>query len=113
MWNHRKPAIVVIGALLVIGFSLPVNAFTGEKYSSQAEVSMQQARDIAQQQVPSGKIVKEELEKEAGGTGLRYSFDIQKKGAVNEVGVDAKTGEVLESTIEVNAGEGGESQEKD
>ncbi len=44
-----------------------------------------------------GKITDEELEKEKGGTGLRYSFDIKRGAVTQEVGVDAQTGKVLEN----------------
>jgi uncharacterized membrane protein YkoI len=45
-------------------------------------------------------ITDQELEKESGGTGLRYSFDIKSKGKIFEVGVDARTGKVLENDAE-------------
>jgi len=41
-----------------------------------------------------------ELEREHGGSGLRYSFDIKSGVKVYEVGVDAKTGKVLENAVE-------------
>jgi len=66
---------------------------------SQARISMEQARVIALQAHP-GKIADEELEQEKGGSGLRYSFDIQKGTVTQEVGVDAKTGKVLEDAPE-------------
>jgi uncharacterized membrane protein YkoI len=47
-----------------------------------------------------GKIVKEELEKESGGSGLRYSFDITAAGVIHEIGVDAKNGNILENSID-------------
>ena len=47
-----------------------------------------------------GKITDEELEQEKGGSGLRYSFDIRKGKVTREVGVDAKTGKVLENAPE-------------
>ena len=47
-----------------------------------------------------GKVTDEELEKENGGSGLRYSFDIQHGKVIQEVGVDAKTGKVLENAPE-------------
>ena len=40
---------------------------------------------------------KSELERERGGSGLRYSFDIEVKGKVYEVGIDAVSGRVLEN----------------
>jgi hypothetical protein len=42
----------------------------------------------------------EELEKEKGGSGLRYSFDIKNGGVTHEVGIDAKTGKLLENSAE-------------
>ena len=62
-------------------------------------IDLAAARTIALHVVP-GKIVKEQLEKERGGSGLRYSFDIRAKGVVHEVGVDARDGKVLENSID-------------
>jgi len=44
--------------------------------------------------------MKEELERERGGSGLRYSFDIRQGKKWREVGVDAKIGRVLENSAE-------------
>lgn len=66
---------------------------------SQAKINMQQARLIALKAHP-GTIAAEELEQEKGGSGLRYSFDIKKGKVTQEVGVDAKTGKVLENAPE-------------
>ena len=71
----------------------------GARYLKDARVSLAQARAIALKTV-HGKIVAEELEKEHGGSGLRYSFDVKAGGKVHEVGVDARTGQVLENSIE-------------
>ncbi len=71
----------------------------GAKYLKQAKVTLAQARAIALKTV-HGKIVAEELEKEGGGSGLRYSFDIKTAKAVHEVGVDARSGKVLENSVE-------------
>jgi uncharacterized membrane protein YkoI len=40
------------------------------------------------------------LEREHGGSGLRYSFDVKRSGVTQEVGVDALTGRVLENKAE-------------
>jgi uncharacterized membrane protein YkoI len=74
-------------------------AFTGEKLAATAKITIDQARSIALKAHP-GTITDEELEKEKGGSGLRYSFDIKSNGHVSEVGVDAQTGEVLENKKE-------------
>lgn len=62
-------------------------------------MSLFEARKIALKAHP-GKIVDQELEKESGGSGLRYSFDIKHGAKTYEVGVDAKTGKVLENASE-------------
>jgi uncharacterized membrane protein YkoI len=74
-------------------------AFTGEKLAATAKITIDQARTIVLKAHP-GTITDEELEKEKGGSGLRYSFDIKSGGHVYEVGVDAQTGEVLENKKE-------------
>ena len=60
-----------------------------------------QARTIALKTI-SGEITDEELETEEGGSGLRYTFDIKRGNDTYEVGIDAKTGGVLENTLEGN-----------
>lgn len=82
-------------------FLVESNAFalTGQQYLSQATVPPAQARKLALKTYP-GKIISEELEEEAGGSGLRYSFVIHHKKAKHEVGIDAKTGKVLENSVE-------------
>ena len=101
--SHRssaKPAgKILLGVLLVFFAATPLFAFSGSRYAKEAKVSIAQARAIATKACP-GKIVDEELEKEAGGSGLRYSFDIKQAGDTKEVGVDAKTGKVLEDSTE-------------
>lgn len=47
-----------------------------------------------------GTVTDAELEKESGGSGLRYSFDIKSGGKTYEVGIDAKTGAILENKAE-------------
>jgi uncharacterized membrane protein YkoI len=84
---------------LVLVLAWPAMAYTGEKLAKEAKVSIVQARAIALQAHP-GKITDEELEREAGGTGLRYSFDIKSGRFTQEVGVDAMTGRVLENARE-------------
>ena len=75
------------------------NAYTGQNLASHARVTMARATQIALHARP-GKITDRELESEGGGSGLRYSFDVRASGIVYEVGVDAKTGAVLENDRE-------------
>jgi uncharacterized membrane protein YkoI len=62
-------------------------------------ITMAQARAIALKTMP-GRIAKEELEQEKGGSGVRYSFDIVANGVTHEIGVDAKDGKILENSID-------------
>lgn len=73
--------------------------FAGAELLPQAKVTLAQARSTALAARP-GQITDQELEKERGGTGLRYSFDIKANGKTFEVGVDARTGKVLENDRE-------------
>jgi uncharacterized membrane protein YkoI len=84
-----------------LGFALAstAQAYTGENLAKNAKVSIADARAIALKARP-GQITDEELEKEVGGSGLRYSFDIKKGTTTYEVGIDAQTGAVLESAPE-------------
>ncbi len=79
--------------------SLSAYAFAGQNLSKHAKLSLEEARKIALQAFP-GTIVKEELEQEHGGSGYRYSFDIQQGKVTHELGVDANTGTVLENSLE-------------
>ncbi len=78
------------------GTATAAHHFNGQQYAKDAKISLDHARRIAKKAC-AGVIVAEELEKEGGGSGLRYSFDIRKDGITREVGVDAVTGAVLEN----------------
>jgi len=83
----------------MISGAISVQAYTGEKLAKDAKITLNEARAIALKAHP-GKITDQELEKEEGGSGLRYSFDIRNRKVVHEVGVDAMTGAVLENKQE-------------
>lgn len=80
----------------------------GQEFFAQSKISLAQARGIALKARP-GKIVDQELEKESGGSGLRFSFDVTSHGKTFEVGVDAMTGKVLENGSESAATEAKET----
>ncbi len=90
-----------LAAVIALTLSFPMigYAYTGQELAPQAKVSLPQARALALKAVP-GTISGQELEKEPGGTGLRYSFDIKAGEKTFEVGVDARTGAVLERKAE-------------
>ncbi len=73
--------------------------FKGDKLAAKAKITLADAEAIALKARP-GDVTDKELEKEKGGSGLRYSFDIKANGVTYEVGVDAKTGAVLENGTE-------------
>lgn len=90
----------IVGIFALIPLA-QAQAYAGHQYAAQAHISLAQARVIALKAFP-GEIIKEELEKEKGGSGLRYSFDIRHDKLIHEVGVDAKTGKVLENSDDSN-----------
>jgi uncharacterized membrane protein YkoI len=92
----------IVTLLSVIGLTATIgsaHAYDGQEFQKDAKIGIKEARTIALKAFP-GKIVDEELELEKGGSGLRYSFDIKKGKTTQEVGVDAKTGKVLENDAE-------------
>lgn len=86
-------------AVILFMAGVPAAAYTGEELAKAAKVGIAEARAIALKAHP-GTITDEELEKEKGGSGLRYSFDIKSGAVTQEVGVDAQTGAVLENAKE-------------
>ncbi|OYY91116.1 MAG: peptidase M4 [Sphingomonas sp. 28-66-16] len=83
-----------------VAYAAPVkHALKGANLAPSAKVTLAVARSTALAARP-GVITDQELEKEKGGTGLRYSFDIKSDGKTFEVGVDARTGKVLENAAE-------------
>ena len=79
-------------------------SFRGHQFADHARLSLGEARRTALKARP-GALVDQELEKEPGGSGLRYSFDLLSDGKIYEVGVDARTGKILENDVE-SAAEG-------
>ncbi len=77
----------------------PAIAYTGQELARYAKIGISEARALALRAHP-GKITDQELEKEKGGSGLRYSFDIKNGTVTQEVGVDAQTGKILENKKE-------------
>jgi uncharacterized membrane protein YkoI len=97
--QRNRKAISLLLTVSIFSFSAATIAYTGEKLAKDAKIDIQTARNIALKAHP-GTITDEELEKENGGSGLRYSFDIKDGGKTYEIGVDAITGKVLENKRE-------------
>jgi uncharacterized membrane protein YkoI len=99
-----KTIIILSAAALAIGAPAAqalaaAKPYAGHELAPTAKVQLAQAEAIAAKARP-GRITDRELEKEAGGSGLRWSFDIRSPGKAFEVGVDAQTGKVLENKVE-------------
>ena len=95
----KKSTIAIACAGSLMALSLPAFAYTGESMAKDAKITMSQAKAIAMK-ARAGDVTDQELEKESGGSGLRYSFDIKDGSTTYEVGVDANTGKVLENGAE-------------
>ena len=91
-------SLAAIGGL-AIASPAKHSGYSGQQLAAKAKVTLAQARAIALKAHP-GRITDQELEKERGGSGLRYSFDIVSGGKTFEVGVDAASGAVLENKAE-------------
>lgn len=89
----------VLVALVLVSTAASATTLAGHQYLKEAKVDLQTARTKALK-VDPGTIVSEELEKERGGSGLRYSFVVRRGNTKHEIGVDARTGAVLENSIE-------------
>jgi uncharacterized membrane protein YkoI len=85
--------------------------YSGHELAKQATITLDEARAAALKARP-GRIVDQELEREGGGSGLRYSFDVVSKGKTIEVGIDAMTGNVLENGAESATKENKEKAEE-
>ncbi len=98
-----KTATALSAVALLLTVTMPAfaarSSYPGMRLAHEAKVTLLQARAIALATV-SGKIVSQELERERGGSGLRYTFDIKTGVVTREVGVDAKNGRILENVVE-------------
>jgi uncharacterized membrane protein YkoI len=101
MKKLSRHLVLTIAMLSVFSYAVISRAaeLVSPKLASEAKITMADARAKALKVFP-GKIVNEELEREHGGSGLRYSFDIQKGKQWHEVGIDAETGRILENSKE-------------
>jgi len=97
--SASKKHIMILLGLFLMASAANAFAFTGQKLAGEAKINLNQARVIALKAHP-GKILDEELEHEKGGSGLRYSFVIRHGQVSQEVGVDAKNGNLLENAPE-------------
>jgi uncharacterized membrane protein YkoI len=102
-------AIAAVNVAPALSASVSAMKYSGHELAKNAKITLAQARAIALKARP-GRIIDQELEKERGGSGLRYSFDIVSHGRKIEVGIDAMTGAVLENGAESPAKEADEAR---
>ena len=86
----KLPVVAGILAVSLTGTALAAKA-------AAPKISKAKAEALALNLAP-GKIISSEYEYEGGG--WRWSFDIQQKGHVQEIGVDGLTGKVVENKSE-------------
>jgi uncharacterized membrane protein YkoI len=98
--NMKFFRATVVSASALGLLAVPASAYTGQALARNAKISLRQAEMAVKKALPGGRIIDRELEKEKGGSGLRYSFDVEVKGKTREVGVDAMTGRLLENSVE-------------
>lgn len=100
MWRKSLMTGLVLAPFAAIGAcALDSESHGDPALRAQASVPFDRAQVVALA-TRSGKVTEWELEREPGGSGLRYSFDIVNAGVNYEVGVDAKDGAILENAIE-------------
>lgn len=104
--SMKRNTLILTGTILLVSAGATAiaqqTATSGEaKLLAEAKLSADAARQIALK-AQAGTVKEWEIEKEAGGSGLRYSFDIESGGKIHEVGVDAKDGKVLENAIDAD-----------
>ncbi|MBU6355764.1 MAG: PepSY domain-containing protein [Rhodospirillales bacterium] len=97
--KSSRPVLGLGVAVVLTALASPAMAYTGQNLAGGAKISLGTARGLALKAQP-GSVTDQELEKESGGSGLRYSFDIRHGATTHEVGVDAVTGAVLENSTE-------------
>ncbi len=90
---------MALGAAAAAQAATPSATYTGHELAGQAKIGLEAAQAVALKARP-GAVTDKELEKEKGGSGLRWSFDIKNGAKKFEVGVDAKTGKILENKAE-------------
>jgi uncharacterized membrane protein YkoI len=93
------PTRILAWSVAALMATAPAFAYTGEKLAAKAKITISEAEQIALKARP-GKVTDRELEREKGGSGLRYSFDVNAAGKTYEVGVDAMSGAVLENGMD-------------
>jgi uncharacterized membrane protein YkoI len=87
---RKQASLIALVAALGIGTAA---------YASAPALNISKARAEAMAlKLAPGKIISSEYENEGGG--WRWSFDIQQRGHVQEIGIDGRSGRVVENKSE-------------
>ncbi len=97
--KNNIAAVMLAACWVAVASAATPLPLKGSTYLAHAKVPLKRAQSLALAK-EHGVIIDQELEPESGGSGLRYSFDINVGNAVREVGIDAATGAVLEDRID-------------
>lgn len=117
--TKNRPILALTLALALAGTSACVEEHEHDEGSegeeaemAEAAIAVEAARSTALSRVAGGEIVSGELEEEDGL--LIYSFDIRVAGreGIEEVHVDARTGEVVAQDHETGEDEAAEAEEE-
>lgn len=111
MKNIKTIAGATAFALTLGAGAAAAASYPGQQYASHAHVAIEQARATVIRLVPHSTIVAQELERETGGSGWRYSFDVKTAAETREVGIDAQSGKVLENSVESASSKNGKTSE--
>ena len=95
MIRNYKVAALLVAGLFAAG-TVQAKPTAPGKSAAHSGLNIAQARAIALRAAP-GRVISAEYEKEAGI--WRYSFDIQQKGNVQEIGI-TKAGKIIENKSE-------------
>jgi hypothetical protein len=114
---RSRSSVVALSLLLSLAVVVPAAASKGDKskhksLKEEAKISLTQARATALAKVPGGRVKSSELEREHGK--LIYSFDIRPATGtgIEEVQVDAITGEVVSVEHETPKKEAAEKRQE-
>lgn len=113
--SMKRNTLIITGTILLAttgasAIAQQTAAHGDAKLLAEAKLSADAARQIALK-AQAGTVKEWEIEREPGGSGLRYSFDIEAGGKLHEVGIDAKDGKVLENAIDTD--QPGEAEDDD
>jgi hypothetical protein len=95
--KHMQGLVVIIGSAMLATASV---AADDPKLVAEAKIKETEARATALAQVRNGTVRSEELEREHGHLIYSYDIEVPGKSGIDEVNVDAMTGEVLAKTHE-------------